>query len=256
MWRSMVCGALWWSPDQTRPLRGQIAKFIFLWHWGTAVSLASGSRLVIPALDRTRPRSPQPHCTHTHFTKNGQRASPCEYLVIIGSPLGTDYCTRPRLFVLILVGPHVDGPWTARMGAALAGPDAPPSSLDFDLQITTAVCSLHGLSACDLCRKISICPSVTCIAGKMSGRNRAYFAFFGRIERDAIENPRGKWYGGAAAARGSGRCCDRAWRAGAGHGQLGRCARWQVCLRQVPGALVRPLQVDEARLGQALRGVC
>lgn len=87
MWRSMVCGALWWSPDQTRPLRGQIAKFIFLWHWGTAVSLASGSRLVIPALDRTRPRSPQPHCTHTHFTKNGQRASPCEYLVIIGSPL-------------------------------------------------------------------------------------------------------------------------------------------------------------------------
>merc|ERR1711935_814666 len=44
MWRSMVCGALWWSPDRTRPLRGQIANFIFLWQpgtGGTAVSLAS-----------------------------------------------------------------------------------------------------------------------------------------------------------------------------------------------------------------------
>lgn len=142
MWRSMVCGALWWSPDQTRPLRGQIAKFIFLWHWGTAVSLASGSRLVIPALDRTRPRSPQPHCTHTHFTKNGQRASPCEYLVIIGSPLGTDYCTRPRLFVLILVGPHVDGPWTeSGSGSRRSRRPRAPLTLIHKLPLQSAACS-------------------------------------------------------------------------------------------------------------------
>ena len=125
MWRSMVCGALWWSPDQTRPLRGQIAKFIFLWHWGTAVSLASGSRLVIPALDRTRPRSPQPHCTHTHFTKNGQRASPCEYLVIIGSPLWVLTTVHHLAYSCWFSSALMSTDRGRRVGAALAGPDAP-----------------------------------------------------------------------------------------------------------------------------------
>ena len=78
---SMVCGALWWSPGQTRPLRGQIVQFTFpLWRSGTAVFLASGSRCVTP-----RPfigRDPAAtHCAHTRLyylyqKKCGQRASP------------------------------------------------------------------------------------------------------------------------------------------------------------------------------------
>ena len=64
---SMVCGALWWSPGQTRPLRGQIVQFTFpLWRSGTAVFLASGSRCVTP-----RPfigRDPAAtHCAHTRL---------------------------------------------------------------------------------------------------------------------------------------------------------------------------------------------
>ena len=63
----MVCGALWWSPGQTRPLRGQIVQFTFpLWRSGTAVFLASGSRCVTP-----RPfigRDPAAtHCAHTRL---------------------------------------------------------------------------------------------------------------------------------------------------------------------------------------------
>ena len=63
----MICGALWWSPGQTRPLRGQIVQFTFpLWRSGTAVFLASGSRCVTP-----RPfigRDPAAtHCAHTRL---------------------------------------------------------------------------------------------------------------------------------------------------------------------------------------------
>ena len=78
---SMVCGALWWSPGQTRPLRGQIVQFTFpLWRSGTAVFLASGFRCVTlrPIIGRDPAAT---HCAHTRayttFTKKcGQRASP------------------------------------------------------------------------------------------------------------------------------------------------------------------------------------
>ena len=266
----MVCGALWWSPGQTRPLRGQIVQFTFpLWRSGTAVFLASGSRCVTP-----RPfigRDPAAtHCAHTRLYYLYQKMWAARVSFIHCSAFGRVlaggfsrvYSAAECLGVSHSCGLRLAECWRSplwgaqtavrytHLSARLCALDRRYKRIAFER--STAMGSALAGSQNDVHTEGPKLRIILSHASRSmtsySTWSREYLRYLERGERQRTARichfgraserqagPRGgapaARHGGTPAARGSGRSCNRAWRARADRGQLGQCARWQVCLR-------------------------